>query len=317
MSHHLPYLAIVIPCYNESAVLPHTLKKLRDLLHELREADKIAPESFLYCIDDGSDDATWKIIADANQHHGDVKGLKLTRNVGHQNALLAGLLQVKDNVDCAISIDADLQDDVSAISTMLARFCEGHDIVYGVRQSRQKDGLFKRLTAQFFYRVMKKSGADILYNHADFRLLSQRALQTLSQFEERNLFLRGIFPLMGYPVAAVYYDRKERALGDSKYTARKMFSLAWDGITSFSHLPLRFILSLGVISFFLSLLLVVFALGAKLFATTVPGWTSLMIPLCFMGGIQLLSIGILGEYISKVYMEVKRRPRYIKEEELS
>lgn len=312
-----PYLAIVIPCYNESSVLPHTLQTLRDLLYTLRQAEKIAPESFLYCIDDGSQDATWHIIAEWNKRYDDVKGVKLTRNVGHQYALLAGLLQVKDTVDCAISIDADLQDDVSAILPMLERFNEGHDIVYGVRQSRQKDKLLKRLTAQLFYHVMKKSGADILYNHADFRLLSRRALNTLNQFEERHLFLRGIFPLMGYPVSAVYYDRNERTHGDSKYTFRKMLSLAWDGVTSFSHLPLRCILSLGVISFFFSLLLVLFALTAKLFAATVPGWTSLMIPLCFMGGIQLLSIGILGEYISKVYMEVKRRPRFIKEEELS
>ncbi|MDR3478833.1 MAG: glycosyltransferase family 2 protein [Gammaproteobacteria bacterium] len=317
MSNALPKLAIVIPCYNESEILPLTLEKLSEYLQTLRLSHKIASDSFLYCVDDGSDDSTWHIISTWHKKHPDIKGLKLTRNVGHQNTILAGLLHVKNKVDCAITIDADLQDDITAISRMLDCFGEGNDIVYGVRQSRHQDSFLKRMTAQIFYKVMKRSGADILYNHADFRLLSNRAILTLSRFKERNLFLRGIFPLMGYPVAKVYYDRTNRTAGESKYTLRKMLALAWDGVTSFSHMPLSFILTLGTISFFLSILMVFFVLGAKFFATTVPGWTSIMIPLCFMGGIQLLSIGIIGEYISKVYTEVKRRPRFIKDEELS
>lgn len=311
-----PRLAIVVPCYNEQSVLPHTLEELFHYLLELIDRQKIAADSFIYCVDDGSHDQTWKILSEWHQKHKQIKGLKLSRNAGHQNALLAGLMHVKNKVDCAISIDADLQDEVAAIEAMVDQFARGSDIVYGIRQSRQKDSFFKRFTAITFYKLMKTSGADLRFNHADFRLLSQRALVTLSKYKERNLFLRGIFPLMGYSVSEVHYDRKARQAGDSKYPFRKMLALAWDGITSFSHLPLSLILFFGVASFLLSLVLVFFALISKITSHVVPGWTSIMIPLCFMGGVQLLSIGIIGEYIAKIYFEVKRRPRYIKDMEL-
>lgn len=316
MNTSLPRLAIVIPCFNEQSVLPNTLEKLLAITQDLIGKNQITSDSFLYCVDDGSYDETWSIIADAHLHNPMVKGLRLSRNVGHQNALLAGLLSIKKKVDCTISIDADLQDDISVIKNMIEHYQKGSDIVYGVRKSRQKDTLFKRLTAIIFYKVMQRSGANILFNHADFRLLSSRTLDQLNQFKERNLFLRGIFPLIGFRSSQVYYDRTNRLLGESKYTIRKMVSLAWDGITSFSHAPLNFILTFGVISFISSLVLAAWALSAKLFSHAVPGWASIMIPLCFMGGVQLLSIGILGEYIAKIYLEVKRRPRYIKDTEL-
>jgi glycosyltransferase involved in cell wall biosynthesis len=312
----LPRLAIVIPCYNEQEVLPIVFEKLLPYLSTLIKKNKIASDSFLYCVDDGSNDRTWELISQWHKQSHHLKGLKLTRNTGHQNAILAGLTRVRKICDCAITIDADLQDDIEAIEKMLDAFAQGNDIVYGVRQSRTKDSFFKRITASLFYKIMKKSGADVMSNHGDFRLLSSRALATLTKFKERNLFLRGIFPLMGYQVAYVYYDRNCRVAGESKYTLRKMFGLAWEGITSFSHIPLNLIFILGVTSFFMSLILIGMVLSAKIFSHTVPGWASIMIPICFMGGVQLLSIGIIGEYIAKVYLEVKARPRYIKDMEL-
>lgn len=312
----LPRLAIVIPCYNEEAVLPHTLQILFNCLFDLIKKGKIAHDSFLYCVDDGSKDQSWQIITDWHQQSDSVKGLKLSRNVGHQNALFAGLMSVKTKVDCAITIDADLQDDVAAIESMIDFFQAGSDIVYGVRQQRDQDSFFKRMTAALFYKIMRQSGANIMPNHADFRLLSKRTLIKLSHFKERNLFLRGIFPLIGYSASYVYYDRRSRLHGETKYTLTKMVALAWDGLISFSHIPLNFILLFGVISFILSLCMMVWVVTAKILAHTVPGWSSIMIPLCFMGGVQLLSIGILGEYIAKVYLEVKRRPRFIKDVEL-
>ena len=318
MSCALPRLAIVIPCYNESAVLTHTLNTLHNYLRHLIDTNKIAADSFLYCVDDGSDDDTWQIISHWHkQFSQQIKGLKLAKNVGHQNALLAGLLGVKNKMDCVISIDADLQDDVTAIDAMLDQFKLGYDIVCGIRKSRNKDTLFKRLSALAFYQIMKKSGSDILLNHADFRLLSHRVVLTLSKFKERNLFLRGIIPLMGYRVSQIFYDRVNRVAGESKYTLRKMLSLAWDGITSFSHIPLSLILIFGVMSFLLSILMMLWVVFAKFFATTVPGWASIMIPICLMGGVQLLSVGVIGEYVAKIYIEVKKRPRFIKDMELS
>lgn len=316
MNTSLPRLAIVIPCFNEQSILTHTLEILSALIQELIQLNNISNDSFLYCVDDGSTDDTWSIIANHHSNNQVVKGLRLARNVGHQNALLAGLMSVKKKVDCVITIDADLQDDISVIKTMIEHYQNGSDIVYGIRQSRNKDSLFKRFTAFVFYKMMQYSGTSVLFNHADFRLLSARTLQQLSRFKERNLFLRGIFPLIGYQSSEVYYDRTDRIIGQSKYTLRKMIGLAWDGISSFTHVPLDFILMIGVISFLGSLLLAVWALTAKFFSQTVPGWTSIMIPLCFMGGIQLLSIGVIGEYIAKVYLEVKRRPRFIKNKEL-
>ena len=315
-SSQLPRLAIIIPCYNEQEVLPDTLDKLLTLLNSLCEKRKIALDSFLYCVDDGSHDLTWSIIADWHSRFSQIKGLKLSRNTGHQNALYAGLMSVKNKLDCVVTIDADLQDDPTAIETMVEHFQNGSDLVYGIRRSRDKDSLFKKFTAVLFYKFIKKLGADIVVNHADFRLLSNRTLLGLSQFKERNLFLRGIFPLIGYRSSHVYYDRAPRQFGKSKYSLRKMIALAWEGTTSFSHAPLDFILVLGIASFILSLGVMAWAIIAQFLHLTVPGWTSVMIPLCFMGGIQLLSVGILGEYIAKVYMEVKRRPRFIKDREL-
>jgi glycosyltransferase involved in cell wall biosynthesis len=318
MDKHLttPCLAIVVPCYNEQAVLPDTLEKLLDHLQLLRQKNKISADSFIYCVDDGSDDDTWDTIMDWHQKSKRVKGLKLTRNVGQQNALLAGLMHVKNKVTCAVTLDADLQDDYTVIEAMLNSFAAGNDIVSGVRSSRGKDDLFKRVTASLFYKIMKKSGADLLSQHADFRLLSNRCIITLGRYKERNLFLRGIFPLMGYRKSVVHYERAERLNGKTKYTVRKMVALAWDGITSFSHLPLSLIFSLGFFSFIFSILFAMWVFVEKCYGHTSPGWASIMIPLCFMGGIQLLSIGILGEYIAKVYLEVKNRPRFIKDVEL-
>jgi glycosyltransferase involved in cell wall biosynthesis len=312
----VPRLAIVIPCYNEESVLPDSLFKLLALLNELISAHKISADSFLFCVDDGSHDQTWQIIFDLHAQNSLVKGLRLGRNAGHQNALLAGLLNVKDLVDCAVTIDADLQDDLNAIKTMLEHFQEGSDIVYGVRQSRETDTFFKRVTALAFYKLMKRSGSELVFNHADFRLLSRRTMTELNEFQERNIFLRGIFTLIGFKTSIVYYDRNSRLLGETKYTLCKMIALAWDGIISFSHVPLDFILMSGVISFVISILMAIWVLCAKLFSHTVIGWTSIMVPLCFIGGIQLLSIGIIGEYLAKIYLEVKRRPRYIKDTEL-
>jgi glycosyltransferase involved in cell wall biosynthesis len=311
-----PCLAIVIPCYNEQDILSDTLDKLLDHLQLLRQRNKISVDSYIYCVDDGSEDDTWALIKDWHKKSSRVKGLKLTRNVGQQNALLAGLMHVKNKVTCAVTLDADLQDDYTVIETMLDSFAAGNDIVSGVRKTRTKDDLVKRLTASLFYKVMKKSGADLLAQHADFRLLSNRCIVTLSRYKERNLFLRGIFPIMGYAKSVVLYDRAERLGGTTKYTMRKMIALAWDGITSFSHLPLNLILSLGLFSFGFSVLMALWVVIEKWHGHTSPGWASIMIPLCFMGGIQLLSIGILGEYIAKVYLEVKNRPRFIKDIEL-
>lgn len=316
MKKNTPRLAIVIPCYNEEDALPLTLQKLSNLLTNFIETNKIAADSFLYCVDDGSQDETWRIISNAYQTNAVTKGLKLSRNRGHQNALLAGLLSIKDKVDCAISIDADLQDDICAIEEMIDHFNSGSDIVYGVRKSRNNDRFFKRFSAIAFYKIVRHLNPDIIFNHADFRLLSQRVLMRLSQFEERNLFLRGLIPLIGYQTTQVYYDRIERSLGKSKYTIRKMIGLACDGVTSFTHTPLRLILLIGLFSFLLSFIMMVWIIGAKLFSHTVPGWASIMIPLCFMGGVQLLSVGVLSEYIAKIYVEVKRRPRYIEEREI-
>lgn len=316
MKTSLPRVAIVIPCFNEQAILPATLEKLCCLLQELITTQQVSTESFLYCVDDGSSDLTWQIISENHAQNQLIKGLRLSRNVGHQNALFAGLMSIKNKVDCAISIDADLQDDIAAIKTMIEDFKLGSEIVYGVRKAREQDTLFKRLTAAGFYKMMQRSGSNILMNHADFRLLSARVLEQLSKFKERNLFLRGIVPLIGYKTTQVHYDRAERKHGKSKYTLRKMIALAWDGLTSFTHLPLDFIFIFGIISFIMSLILTGWALASKFSAHTIPGWTSIMIPLCFMGGVQLLSIGIIGEYIAKVYLEVKRRPRFIKDTEL-
>ncbi len=303
-------LSIVVPCYNEEEMLPITFESLRNKLAELIEKGKISPESFLLFIDDGSKDKTWELIDNENKIHKEVRGLKLAGNVGHQFALTAGLIFAKDICDIAISIDADLQDDIDVFEEMVDKYHDGNDIVYGVRNKRKTDSIFKRVTAQGFYRVMNFFGAKTIYNHADFRLMSKRALEQFSKYSEENLYLRGIVPLIGYKTECVYYDRKVRVAGKSKYPLRKMIALAVEGITSFSVKPIRYIVLLGFLSVFLSIAAFVYALVSFFLKTVEPGWTSLIVSIWFLGGVQLISIGLIGEYIGKIYMEVKRRPRY-------
>ena len=303
-------LSIVVPCYNEEEMLPITFESLRNKLAELIEKGKISPDSFLLFIDDGSKDKTWELIDNENKIHKEVRGLKLAGNVGHQFALTAGLIFAKDICDIAISIDADLQDDIDVFEEMVDKYHDGNDIVYGVRNKRKTDSIFKRVTAQGFYRVMNFFGAKTIYNHADFRLMSKRALEQFSKYSEENLYLRGIVPLIGYKTECVYYDRKVRVAGKSKYPLRKMIALAVEGITSFSVKPIRYIVLLGFLSVFLSIAAFVYALVSFFLKTVEPGWTSLIVSIWFLGGVQLISIGLIGEYIGKIYMEVKRRPRY-------
>jgi glycosyltransferase involved in cell wall biosynthesis len=311
-----PLLSIVVPCFNEEQVLPTTAQLLLAVLEDLKMKTKISPESFIYFIDDGSGDATWKIIEELHDSNPAVKGLKLAHNAGHQHALLAGMLSLRGKIDCTISDDADLQDDISAIEGMIDEYCKGCDIVYGIRKEREHDTLLKKTSALAFYRLMKLMGIDIVYNHADFRLISRRALETLSEFREVNLFLRGIIPLLGFRTAQIYYNRLERSAGVSKYNLRKMLSLAFDGITSFSVVPLRIISVLGLFFSCLSLSLGVWVFVSYLLGRTVPGWASTVLPIYVIGGIQLLSIGLIGEYLGKIFKEVKARPRYIIEQEL-
>ncbi|MBO4784537.1 MAG: glycosyltransferase family 2 protein [Lachnospiraceae bacterium] len=303
-------LSIIVPCYNEEEMLPITFESLRNKLSELIEKGKISSESFLLFVDDGSKDKTWELIENENKIHKEVRGLKLAGNVGHQFALTAGLIFAKDICDISISIDADLQDDIDVFEEMVDKFHEGNDIVYGVRNKRKTDSIFKRVTAQTFYRVMNFFGAKTIYNHADFRLMSKRALEQFSKYSEENLYLRGIVPLIGYKTECVYYDRKVRVAGKSKYPLRKMLALAIEGITSFSVKPIRYIVLLGFLSVFLSIAAFVYALVSYFLKTVEPGWTSLIVSIWFLGGVQLISIGLIGEYIGKIYMEVKRRPRY-------
>ena len=303
-------LAIVVPCYNEEEMLPITFESLRDKLKELIEKGKISPESFMLFVDDGSKDKTWELIENENKIHKEVRGLKLAGNVGHQFALTAGLVFAKDISDISISIDADLQDDIDVFEEMIDKYHGGCDIVYGVRNKRKTDSVFKRVTAQGFYRVMNFFGAKTIYNHADFRLMSKRAMEQYSEYKEQNLFIRGIVPLIGYKTDSVYYDRKIRVAGKSKYPLRKMVALAIEGITSFSVKPIRYIVLLGFLSVLLSLAAFIYALVSYIFFTVEPGWTSLIVSIWFLGGVQLISIGLIGEYIGKIYMEVKGRPRY-------
>jgi glycosyltransferase involved in cell wall biosynthesis len=303
-------LSIVVPCYNEEEVLPETISRLTKLLKNLVAEGKIEKRSDIVFVDDGSQDSTWEIIQKEVDKNGYIKGIKLSRNQGHQSALLAGLFHAKG--DAVISIDADLQDDLGAIEKMIAAFKEGADVVYGVRKKRKKDTLFKRLTAESYYRLLRLMGVEIIFNHADYRLLSQRALSALKGFKESNLFLRGIIPKLGFPSAIVYYDRAERFAGDSKYPLKKMIALAWEGITSFSAVPLRLITTFGFFIFLVSFAITLWAIWTRIFTdTAVPGWTSTVVPIYLLGGMQMLSIGILGEYLSKVYWETKRRPHYI------
>jgi polyisoprenyl-phosphate glycosyltransferase len=306
-----PNLTIVVPCYNEEAVLPETISRLDQLLERLIQEKLISTSSKILFVDDGSKDDTWPIIYKTSLMNEHIRGLKLSRNVGHQNALLAGLLTSKNHSDCVISIDADLQDDVEVIRDFIIKFHEGYEIVYGVRQSRNTDTVFKRVSAQWFYRLMEAMGGNIVYNHADYRLMSKRALDALERFEEVNLFLRGIIPLLGFKSTKVYYDRKERLAGETKYPLKKMMAFAFDGITSFSVTPIRMVLFVGLISFFVSLAFGCYFLGLKVTGNTQTGWTSLITSIWLIGGLQLIAIGLIGEYIGKLYKESKRRPKYI------
>lgn len=304
-----PQLGIVVPCYNEEAVLPETTKQLLAVLHHLTEEGLVAGSSAVYFVDDGSRDGTWSFIEALSQSDPRVHGIKLSRNQGHQNALIAGLFGAQGDV--LVSIDADLQDDVNVIEDMVRKHHDGFEIVYGVRESRETDTPFKRGSAELYYWLLAKMGVDIVHNHADFRLMGRRALEALQGFREVNLFLRGIVPLLGFRTTTSYYSRAERFAGESKYPLKKMLALAMDGLTSFSVVPLRMISMLGFLVSLFSIAMVVWVAFGKLFMNSaIPGWASSVIPIYFLGGIQLLSIGVLGEYIAKIYLETKRRPRY-------
>lgn len=304
-------LAIVVPCYNEQEVLTDTTGKLTGLMEGMIREGLIDENSFILFVDDGSRDSTWKLIEEAAHDHGCVQGLKLAGNVGHQNALLAGLMTVKDETDAAISIDADLQDDISVIGEMVKKYNEGTDIVYGVRSVRTSDTFFKRFTAEGFYKLMKVMGIKSVYNHADFRLMSSRALDGLSQFKERNLFLRGIVPTIGYKSECVYYERKERLAGESKYPVSKMMSFAFDGITSFSIKPMSFITGMGIFVILFAIAFAIFTFYSYMTGNVVRGWASTVLSIWFIGGLVIFSTGMVGQYVGKIYLEVKERPRYI------
>jgi polyisoprenyl-phosphate glycosyltransferase len=302
-------LSIVVPCYNEEEVLPETNRRLLTLLAKLQESALIAASSSVHYVDDGSKDRTWTLIEELAAADARVHGIKLSGNRGHQNALLSGLLSVEG--DAIVSIDADLQDDVAVIEDMVREHIGGAEVVYGVRDSRQTDTGFKRNTALMYYGLMKKMGVDLVHNHADFRLLGRRAVEALRQFGEVNMFLRGIVPLIGYRAATVKYDRAERFAGVSKYPLRKMLAFAAEGVTSFSIVPLRLITLLGFLVSGFSFAMILFVIyGTLVLKAVIPGWASSVVPIYFLGGIQLLSIGILGEYVAKIYMETKQRPRY-------
>ena len=309
-------LYIVIPCYNEEEVLHETTKRLNQKLNNLINKKIISPKSKVMYVNDGSKDKTWELIKKISKDTM-FTGISLSRNRGHQNALLAGLMTAKEKADIIISMDADLQDDINAIDEMIKKYEEGNEIVYGVRSSRKKDSWFKKTTAEAFYKFMKIMGVDIIFNHADYRLASKKVLNELEKFEEVNLFLRGIFPLIGYKYDIVYYERNERFAGESKYPLKKMLNFAWDGITSFSVKPIRFVLTLGIIIFTISIVMIIYSLLSKLLGNAVDGWTFLSCSIWFVSGIQMLSLGIIGEYIGKSYNEVKKRPRYIISEDLS
>ncbi len=304
-------LAIVVPCYNEEEVLHIAADALREVLDDLVAKQKIAENSFVLFVNDGSKDKTWDLIEEEHKAHPvQICGLKLAGNVGHQSALTAGLITAMEMSDVTVSIDADLQDDVAVIEEMIDKFHAGNDIVYGVRKERKTDTFFKRITAQGFYKVMDKMGVKTIYNHADFRLMSKRAVEHFSKFQETNMYLRGMMPLIGYQTDSVYYDRKERVAGESKYPLKKMLALAFNGISSFSVKPITMIMSLGCIIVVFTILAAIYALISYFTGNVVPGWTSLILSIWFLGGLQLLAIGMVGLYIGKIYMEVKHRPRY-------
>ena len=311
-----PTLAIVIPCYNEEEVLPETRRRIVDVIHGLVETDKISADSAIYFVDDGSCDGTWRLIEQFALEDRHVAGIKLSRNRGHQNALLAGLFTAAG--DAIVSVDADLQDDIGAISGMVDRFLAGAEIVYGVRRKRDTDSPFKRISAELFYRLIGALGAESVHNHADYRLMSRRAVENLMQYREVNLYLRGIVPLLGFRSEIVYYDRAERFAGESKYPMRKMIALAFEAITSFSVIPLRIITFIGFVIFLGTLFVSFWALWVRfVIDKALPGWTSVVLPMYFLGGVQIFCVGVIGEYLGKTYSEVKDRPRYFIEKTVS
>lgn len=306
----MPIVYLVIPCYNEEEVLPETNRRLTEKMNTMVAQGLADEKSRILYVDDGSRDKTWSLIQEYHQANPVVRGIKLAHNRGHQNALLAGLMTAMQDCDCAISLDADLQDDVDAIDEFVKKYLDGCDVVYGVRNKRDTDTFFKRFTAEGFYKVMKMLGADIVFNHADYRLMSRRALEGLSEYREVNLFLRGIVPLIGYRSDYVYYDRHERFAGESKYPLKKMLSFAMDGITSFSVKPLKMISNLGILLSILSVLGLIYALISYFTNNAVAGWTAIVSSIWLLGGIQLLCVGMVGTYVGKIYSEVKARPRF-------
>ncbi len=309
-------LYLAIPCYNEEDVLWDSAEKLLNKYYDMMGENKISPDSRIVFIDDGSKDKTWEIIQDLHGQNPIFQGIKLSRNRGHQNALLAGLMTLKDKADAVISIDADLQDDINVFDEMVRHYESGCDVVYGVRSKRATDTFFKRFTAESFYKILNKMGAKVIFNHADFRLMSRRALEAFSLYKETNIFLRGMVPLIGYKSAIVKYERSERLAGESKYPLKKMLALAWEGITSLSIQPIRMITWLGLFIFLISLVMIIYSLISFFVGAAVSGWASTLCSIWALGGLQLLAIGIIGEYIGKIYMETKRRPRFIVEEYL-
>ena len=307
----LPVLNIVVPCYNEEEVLPITSVMFENKIKELIELKKIDESSCVLFVNDGSKDTTWQIICDLAKKSPYIEGVSLSRNRGHQNALLGGLMEAKDRCDITIYIDCDGQDDINAMNEMIDKYLEGFDVVYGVRSKRETDTFFKRFTAESFYKLLNMMGAEVVFNHADYRLVSKRVLDEFANFEEVNLFLRGMFPLVGFNSTSVYYERHERMAGQSHYPLSKMLSLAFDGITSLSVQPIRYITGFGILMAVLSFIGVLYTLISKFAGRTVDGWTSTTCILCFVSGVQMISLGVLGEYIGKIYMETKHRPRYI------
>lgn len=311
-----PILYIVIPCYNEEEALPITAARLVELTDDMMERSIIDRESRIVLVDDGSKDKTWEVIASLHKQDSRFEGVKLAHNAGHMNALWAGMTLSADRCDCVITIDADLQDDVNAMYGFLEAYQNGADVVSGVRSSRKTDTAFKRNTAQMFYKLMGKLGVEMVYNHADYRLLSQRALQALLSFGEVNMFLRGMVPMLGFKTEKVYYERSERVAGESKYPLKKMIAFALEGITSLSNKPIRYILMLGVLCALLGVAMGIYVIVSLVKGHTVAGWASIMMSLWLLGGLQLMALGVVGEYVGKIYMETKRRPKFILEEHL-
>lgn len=312
MSHqNTPKLLIVLPCYNEEDILPIVLPKLKEFMLKLKSEQKVDSNSYLCFVDDGSADNTWNIIEDASNNNKDlIKAIKLSKNYGHQSAILAGMMSF-EGFNCTITIDVDLQDDINVIPKMIEDYNNGCEIVYGVRDNRDTDTFFKKWTAQLYYKALKRLGVEAIYNHADYRLVGSKALAALSEFKETNLFLRGIFPILGFKTSTQYYARNERMAGETKYTLKKMMSLAWNGITSFSNKPLKIASFLGFITILISIGITIWAFVQHIRGNTVTGWASTVIPIYFLGGVQLVVLGIIGEYIGKTYMETKQRPKYL------